>query len=107
VVVSLSVEYLADPVAVLREAAQRLVPGGVILIGVSNRWFPTKTTRGWTQLHEFERVGYLLQLLEEAGFGDPMGAESVRNDWRPQADRHFLETRGVSDPVHVVHAFRQ
>ncbi|WP_316900436.1 methyltransferase domain-containing protein [Pseudodesulfovibrio indicus] len=107
VVVSLSVEYLADPVAVLREAAQRLVPGGVILIGVSNRWFPTKTTRGWTEMHEFERVGYLLQLLEEAGFGGPMGAESVRNDWRPQADRHFLETRGVSDPVHVVHAFRQ
>ena len=102
---SLSAEYLTDPLAVLQSARSLLAPGGVILIGVSDRWFPTKAVRGWLELHEFERPGFLLRLLEQAGFSGPMGAESIRRDWRPQDDRHFLETRGVSDPVHVVHAY--
>jgi FKBP-type peptidyl-prolyl cis-trans isomerase 2 len=105
VILSLSVEYLTDPLAVLRSVLSHLAPGGVILIGVSDRWFPTKAVRGWLELHEFERPGFLLQLLEQAGFTGPMGAESIRRDWRPQDDRHFLETRGVSDPVHVIHAY--
>lgn len=104
VVVSLSIEYLADPVSVLRSARELLSPGGSILIGTSNRWFPTKAIQGWADLHEFERVGFVFELLEQAGFTGPMEAESMRNDWRPQSDRHFLEMRGVSDPVYVVHA---
>jgi FKBP-type peptidyl-prolyl cis-trans isomerase 2 len=107
VTLSLSAEYLTDPLAVLKSARSLLASDGVILIGVSDRWFPTKTVSGWLELHEFERPGFLLQLLEQAGFRGPMGAESVRLDWRAQNDRHFLETRGVSDPVHVVHAYNK
>jgi SAM-dependent methyltransferase/FKBP-type peptidyl-prolyl cis-trans isomerase 2 len=107
VTLSLSVEYLTDPLAVLKSVRSRLAPGGVILIGVSDRWFPTKVVNGWLELHEFERPGFLLRLLEEAGFTGPMGAESIRRDWRPQDDRHFLETRGVSDPIHVIHALNE
>ncbi|WP_419784896.1 hypothetical protein [Pseudodesulfovibrio sp.] len=104
--ISLSIEYLTDPVAVLHNVREQLAPGGVILVATSNRWFPGKAVRGWTELHEFERVGYILHLLTLAGFTGPMGAESIRNDWRPQDDPHFLETRGVSDPVYRVYAHR-
>ena len=107
VLISLSIEYLTDPVAVLRAAGELLRPGGTIQVATSNRWFPSKAVRGWTELHEFERVGYILDLLGKAGFTGSMGADSVRNDWRPREDRHFLETRGVSDPVYRAFAHKQ
>lgn len=102
VICSLSIEYLTDPLSVLRQAYQSLSSGGVLLVGISNRWFPSKVTQGWLEMHEFERMGYLLQLAQEAGFKGSKGTVSVRNDWRPVNDKHFLATRGVSDPVYVV-----
>jgi hypothetical protein len=30
----------------------------------------------------------------------------MRNDWRPTDDKHFLDTRGVSDPVYVVWQYK-
>lgn len=106
VVCSLSIEYLTDPMAVLTSARKLLRPGGVLLVGVSNRWFPTKAVQGWLDLHEFERVGFVRQLQRWAGFSGRSGAISIRNDWRPQDDRHFLETRGISDPVFVIWTHR-
>ncbi len=104
VTLSLSIEYLTEPVAVLRSVRSRLRPGATLMVGTSNRWFPTKTVAGWLDLNEFERMGLILELMRRAGFHGPCGAVSMRNDWRPQDDRHFLETRGVSDPVYVVWA---
>jgi SAM-dependent methyltransferase len=106
VVCSLSIEYLTDPVAVLRSAYEMLAPGGVMLIGVSNRFFPTKAVMGWVDLHEFERMGFVRECLRRAGFDGKLGTASMRNDWRPTDDRHFLETRGVSDPVYVVWQYK-
>lgn len=106
VVCSLSFEYLTRPVEVLQRAYALLRPGGQLLIGVSNRWFPTKAISGWMDLHEFERVGYLLDCVRRAGFAGRAEAYSVRNDWRPADDPHFWETRGASDPVYVVRAFK-
>jgi SAM-dependent methyltransferase len=98
---SLSIEYLTDPVSVLSCVREQLAPGGVLLVGMSNRWFPTKAVRGWVDLNEFERVGLVHEMMRRAGFDGKRGAISMRNDWRPQGDRHFLETRGVSDPVYM------
>ena len=39
-------------------------------ITFSNRWFPTKAIRVCSELHEFERLGMVIQWLNEAGFGD-------------------------------------
>jgi len=104
IVCSLSIEYLTDPVAILKQARKLLIPGGTMMIGFSNRWFPTKAIRGWMDLHPFERSGMVLQWLRQAGFEGDSGSMSCRNDWRPRDDRHFMETRGVSDPVFMVWA---
>jgi SAM-dependent methyltransferase len=104
VVCSLSFEYLIQPVSVLQSVRDALAPGGVVLIGVSNRWFPDKVIAGWTDLHEFERVGCILEGLRRAGFTTGLEAVSVRNEWRPPWDRHYHETGGVSDPIYVVRA---
>lgn len=102
VVCSLSIEYLIRPEEVFKNIYNALRPDGTLLIGISNRWFPTKVTNGWLTLHEYERMAYLRQLAEQAGFNGSWGTVVVRNDWRPVTDKHFVATRGVSDPVYVV-----
>ena len=68
VVCTASVEYLVKPLAVFTEVRRVLRPGGVFVVTFSNRWFPPKAVRIWTQLHEFERVGMVTQWLQQAGF---------------------------------------
>lgn len=107
IVCSLSVEYLTRPVAVLESFGALLSPGGVLLVGFSDRWFPDKAIAGWMDLHPFERSGVVLQWIRQAGYRGKAGSVSVRNDWRPREDKHFLETRGVSDPVFLAWAFNE
>jgi hypothetical protein len=59
----------------------------------------------WRELHEFERVGYILHYLQKAGVFADMQTVSVRNWWRPEDDPHIRET-WTSDPVYVVSAIR-
>jgi SAM-dependent methyltransferase len=106
VICSLSYEYLTRPQEAVAGAARVLAPGGVLLVGLSNRWFPPKVTRLWTCLHEFERVGLVLEhLCQEGSFGD-FSTLSVRGWPRPVEDRHFGRVR-VSDPVYVIAAVKK
>lgn len=95
----LSIEYLLDPAKILKEVARVLTPGGKVIISFSNRWFPEKVTRLWLQLHEYERVGYVLYLLRDAFTN--FQAETFRNWPRPADDAHYLEIP-LSDPLFVI-----
>lgn len=101
VVCSLSVEYLLDPARIVRECARVLRPGGLLLFGFSNRWFPTKATPLWLDLHEFERMGLVLEYLLASGDYADLWTFSARNWWRPVDDPHIRQT-WTSDPVYVV-----
>ena len=50
-----SVDYLVHPVAVFKEVARVLRPGGVFVCTFSNRVFPTKAIRGWLAASESSR----------------------------------------------------
>ncbi|MFZ5427064.1 MAG: methyltransferase domain-containing protein [Thermodesulfobacteriota bacterium] len=104
--ISLSLEYLLRPREVVRECARVLAPGGQILIGFSNRWFPSKATAVWMDLHEFERMGLALDLLMEDGGFEGLWTGSARNWWRPSGDPHIRET-WTSDPVYVAGGTRR
>ena len=65
VICSLSIEYLIHPIKVLQEVKRVLVPGGQLLISFSNRWFPSKVIKIWTEIQDFERIGLVLQWLRE------------------------------------------
>ncbi len=103
VLLHLSVEYLAFPRDVLRQCRRVLRPGGAMLVGFSNRWFPAKASALWMDLHEFERMGYVLSLLRSAGGFSGYSTESARNWWRPVDDPHFRQAP-TADPVYVVRA---
>lgn len=98
---SLSVEYLTDPVPVFKEAARVLKPGGNLVMGFSNRWFPEKAIRIWADLHEFERLGLVTRFFMESNRFHDIETLSVRGYPRPVEDKYFPRLR-EADPVYVV-----
>ncbi len=101
------IEYLADPVSFLQTISQHLKPDGIIIIGFTNHYDRTRVVHGWTDMHEFEHMGLVLDYLRQAGLDANAGTLSTRNDWRPNNDPLFLETRGVSDPTYVVYGYKK
>jgi len=99
VLCNLSIEYLTRPAEVLQEVERVLKTSGILLISFSNRWFPSKVTRLWTELHEYERMGYTLQLCWP--LFDNLKTISYRNWPRPVSDRHFPRLI-QSDPLYVI-----
>jgi len=104
VICTASIEYLTRPADVLAETLRVLRPGGVTVISFSNRWFPSKAIRVWSELHEFERVGLVTQWLRRAGL-EKMHTFSSRGWPRPADDPHAGETP-YSDPVYAVWGFK-
>jgi SAM-dependent methyltransferase len=98
---NLSVEYLVRPLEVFAEAARVIKPGGLLVQTFSNRWFPPKVVQIWTELHEFERVGLVLEYFLRSGSFGNLKTFSSRGWPRPETDRYYPQIR-LSDPVYAV-----
>jgi len=101
VVNTASVEYLTDPLAVFSEVSRVLRPDGYFIVTFSNRWFPTKAITVWRELHEFERMGLVLEYFLRAGGFKDLQTYSIRGLPRPHDDKYFPELM-FSDPVYAV-----
>jgi len=97
VVCTASIEYLLNPTAVMAQVRRVLKPGGVFVVTFSDRWFPTKAIKVWSELHPFERLGMVLALLQEAGFRD-IHSETRRGLKRPEDDK-YIDQRLYADPL--------
>ena len=103
VICAMSVEYLTRPLEVLAEVARVLVPGGVFVVSFSHRWFPPKAVRIWGELHEFERLGLVLELFVDSGVFSDLRTLSERGWPRPfdENDR-YIDRLQSADPLFAV-----
>ena len=106
VVNTASVEYLTDPLAVFKEVNRILRPEGHLIVTFSNRWFPSKAIKIWRELHEFERMGLVLEYFLRAGAFKDLQTYSIRGLPRPHDDKYYPELM-FSDPVHAVWGRKQ
>jgi ubiquinone/menaquinone biosynthesis C-methylase UbiE len=67
--VCVSIQYLQHPVAVLRDVARVLRPGGPVVISFSNRCFWTKAVAIWRALDDDGHARLVERYLRHAGFG--------------------------------------
>ncbi len=67
----------------------------------SNRWFPPKAVRIWKEVHEFERMGLVLEYLLKTGSFENLHTFSMRGLPRPETDKYIGQQR-LSDPVYAV-----
>ena len=105
VICTASIEYLTKPLAVMREIARVLRPGGVVAFAFSNRWFPPKAIRIWQDLHEFERLGMVSAMLHATTGIGRIATLSRRGLPRPPDDPH--PELWLSDPVYMVWGTKQ
>lgn len=101
VVCTASVEYLIRPDAVFADVARVLKPGGHFVLTFSNRWFETKAVQIWKELHEFERMGLVLEYFRRCDRFRNLQTYSVRGLMRPRHDMYFGRLRDA-DPVYAV-----
>ncbi|MEZ0541889.1 class I SAM-dependent methyltransferase [Fibrella arboris] len=66
-VVTVSVQYLTQPVAVFREVARVVKPGSPFITVFSNRMFPTKAVAVWQALDDAGHTQLVETYYEQAG----------------------------------------
>jgi SAM-dependent methyltransferase len=71
VVNAVSIQYLVRPVEVFRSCARILRPGGLHLVALSHRCFPTKAVRAWHVLPAPERLEVVRSYFRMAGGYQP------------------------------------
>lgn len=86
------IEYLIHPVAVFKEIARVLKPGGVFLIAFSDRFYEQKVIHLWDDLHTFERMGLVLEYFRQSGEFEQLHSESIRGLIRHEEDPFINKT---------------
>jgi SAM-dependent methyltransferase len=67
VVNAVSIQYLTRPVEVFRSCARVLRPGGLHVVALSHRCFPTKAIRAWHVLSARQRLEIVRTYFSNAG----------------------------------------
>ena len=94
---------LTRPFEVMRELARVVKPGGAVMFAFSDRWFPPKAIRLWSEVHAFERMAVVLACFRDSGLFTDYYTETLHGWPRPEDDKYAAELAD-SDPVFFVSA---
>lgn len=86
--ICVGVQYLQQPVPVLRDLRRALKPGAPLIVSFSNRCFPTKAVAVWLRLDDRDHATLVQHYLDAAGFGE--------------VEAHLLMDGRRSDPLIAV-----
>ena len=89
VVLTVSIQYITQPIAVFQEVWRILRPGGPFVVIFSNRMFPTKAVAIWRMLDDQKHVDLVAAYFDYAG----NFVDIKTYNWSPSA---------YTDPVYVV-----
>lgn len=101
VICTVAVEYLTQPLAVMRELVRVTRQGGLVVMTFSERWFPPKVIDLWAEMHPFERLGLVLDYFAKTSGLSELHTETVRGLPRPRDDAHSRQMP-LSDPIYAV-----
>jgi hypothetical protein len=103
IICTASVEYLTRPFELMRELARVVKPGGNVMFAFSDRWFPPKAIRLWSEVHAFERMAVVLAYFRDSGQFTDYYTETERGWPRPEDDKYATKLVD-SDPIFFVSA---
>jgi SAM-dependent methyltransferase len=89
VVLTVSIQYITQPIVIFQEVGRILRPGGPFVVIFSNRMFPTKAVAIWRMLDDQKHVDLVATYFDYAG--SFVGIEA--HNWSPSE---------YTDPVYVV-----
>lgn len=90
-----SIDYLVDPIKVLKEANRVLKPGGKVILSQSNRCFPTKAIAMWLQMNDRQHLELINGYLQYAGGYKDVKALDITAT---------LLDNGYRDPMFIIEA---
>jgi SAM-dependent methyltransferase len=93
VLLTVSIQYLTQPIAVFQEVNRVLKPGGLFAVIFSNRMFPTKAVAVWRAMGDDQHIKLVNSYFHYAG----NFVDLEDQDRTPQADEY-------TDPVYIVTA---
>lgn len=92
VVNAVSVDYLVHPLEIFKETLRVLKPGGLAIMGFSNRFFATKAIKLWLEIGELQRCQVVSWYFHFAGFRGIRAKD--------------ITPKGGRDPMYVVEAVK-
>ena len=90
VVITVSVQYLTQPVETFRHINRILKPGGVFIVTFSNRMFPTKAVRIWRASSDRARIELVQSYMEHAGNFEDIRGGLANPTQSPAGDPIFV-----------------
>jgi hypothetical protein len=90
-----SIDYLVDPIQVLKEAHRVLRKGGKVILSQSNRCFPSKAISMWLKMNDRQHLELIDGYLQYAGGFEPRKALDIS-----------ATVVGYRDPMFIVEAVK-
>ena len=89
IILTVSAQYLTQPVETFQEVNRVLKTGGLLVVTFSNRMFPTKAVRIWRESTDQGRMDLVTSYMESAGNFEEIRSGLVNSDNSPPADPIF------------------